>query len=124
MFSLRYATEADFAGLVDLPLPYRVRAFAAEMNGEVLGVGGLAFFPGGGIAAFVHAKDEARRYKIAAHKAGLRAMAEAKALGLKRVVAMAQDDIEASARWLLRLGFKPEQAGGMKVYVWRDGGAL
>lgn len=119
---LRYATEADFAGFVELPLPYRVRAFAAVEGERVLGVGGLAYLPDGTVGAFVHADDEARKHKVAAHKAGLRAMAEAEALGLGCVVAMAASDIEASKRWLLRLGFAPEVHNGETAYVWRKGG--
>lgn len=119
---LRYATEADFAGFVELPLPFRVRAFAAVEGERVLGVGGLAYLPGGTVGAFVHADDEARKYKVAAHKAGLRAMAEAKALGLKQVVAMAETGIDASERWLKRLGFEPEVVSGMKIYIWRNEG--
>lgn len=121
---LRYATEADFAGFVELPLPYRVRAFAAVEGERVLGVGGLAYLPDGTVGAFVHADDEARKHRIAAHKAGLRAMAEAEALGLKCVVAMASEEVEAAERWLLRLGFAPEVHNDATVYVWRKGGAL
>ena len=122
MFTLRYATEADFVGFCELPLTYRVRAFAAVQGDEVLGVGGLAFMPDGVVGAFVHAKDEARRFKVAAHKAGLRAMSEARALGLRRVVAIACPNVEASERWLARLGFHTEGeiAAGGKVFIWQS----
>lgn len=122
MMQLRYATEADFAPFVELPLPWRVRAFAAVDGDRVLGVGGLAFLPDGTVGAFVHADDEARKHKVAAHKAGLRAMQEAKDLGLHCVVAMAAPEIEASERWLLRLGFAPEVHNDTVVYVWRREG--
>lgn len=116
---LRPATRADFDKLTSEPLPCRVKAWAAERDGEVLGVGGLAFLPTGTVAAFVHAAPGAHRYKMAFHKAGLMAMAEAKRMGLKHVVAMSDKSIEPASRWLERLGFRPMMIDGEKVYTWQ-----
>jgi RimJ/RimL family protein N-acetyltransferase len=117
---LRPATRADFDKMLAEPLPYRVRAFAVEREGDLLGVGGLGFMPDGTVAAFVHTVDGAHRYKVAMHKAGLVTMAEARRLGLRRVVASADPGIEASGRWLERLGFEPTDmdADGHRIYVW------
>lgn len=74
--------------------------------------------PDGTVAAFVMMKDKARRFPLAIHKAGLRTMADARALGIKRVVAMAEDGVEPAARWLERLGFKSMNVNGKEVFVW------
>lgn len=116
---LRPATLGDFEELIDEPLPWRVRATAAEIDGKLLGVGGLAFLPDGTVGAFVHVADEARKYKIAMHRAGLQTMADARALGLQRVVALADKDIERAVPWLERLGFKKMIANGEGVWVWQ-----
>lgn len=100
------------------PLPYRVRAFAAEKDGELLGVGGFAFLPGGGVAAFVEAAPGAHRYRLAFHRAGLMAMREARRLGFTRIVATAETKHPRAEAWLARLGFHSEDVDGTKVWIW------
>lgn len=100
------------------PLPYRVRAFAAEKDGELLGVGGFAYLPSGTVGAFVIMKEGARRHRLALHKAGVAALAEARRLKIPRLVAMAEPGVEPAARWLRRLGFRETQVDGEQVFVW------
>ncbi len=115
---LRPATRADFDAMLAEPLPYRVRAFAAERDGELLGIGGIAFQPNGTVAAFAQMKPSANRYKIALHKAGLRTIAEIKRLGIRRVVASAEKGNPAAEPWLARLGFRPMELGDEIVWIW------
>lgn len=117
---LRYATAADIAHFVTGPLPYRIRAFAAETNRSLLGIGGLAFQPSGTIAAFLLIKPEARKFPIALHKAGLRTLAEARALGIRRIVALAEEGNAAAEPWLARLGFDRVQVNDEFAWVWQD----
>jgi len=117
--TIRPATTSDFEQLIGSPLPYRVRAFAVEEDGQLLGVGGFAYLPDGAIGAFIHQKPGAgRAHPVSIHKAGLRAMIEARRLGFNRVVAMADPGLDAAERWLKRLGFKETLVDGQKVYVW------
>lgn len=115
---LRPATRADFDALLDEPLPWRVRATAAEVDGVLIGVGGLAFLPDGTVGAFVHASDAAKKYPVTLHKAGLRTMAEARKLGIRRVVALADEKIDRAIPWLERLGFRKMIHEGGGVWVW------
>ena len=121
---IRPARAADFEALLAEPLPWRVRAFAGECDGELLGVGGLAFPPDGAVAAFlILARDQdgkasARRYPVALHKAGLSVLAEAKRLRIRRVVVLAEQHNAAAEPWLKRLGFQPLNSGGETVWVW------
>ena len=119
--TLRPAIPSDFAALgLDNP-DYRVRAFTAVLGDEVIGLGGIAYLPGGTHGAFVHAKPGAHRYKMTFHKAGLAAIAEARRLGIKRLVAMAEPGVEPAVRWLKRLGFHDEiTVDGQKVYAWQQ----
>jgi N-acetylglutamate synthase-like GNAT family acetyltransferase len=116
---LRPAERADFDALLGEPLPHRVRAIAAEIDGRLLGVGGLAFLPDGTVGAFVHANDEARKYKVAMHRAGLAAIQMAREAGIRRMVAMADPNIEAAEPWLERLGFKEMTVDNARVWVWQ-----
>jgi len=117
---LRDARKADFEALLAEPLPYRTRAFAAERDGELLGIGGLIFQPQDIVAAFVLLRPGAARYKVALHKAGKRTMAEARRLGISRVVALAEKGNPAAEPWLMRLGFKRKTVRGESVWLWQD----
>jgi len=99
-------------------LPYRVRAWAVELDDKLLGIGGFAYQPGGVIAAFVLKAPGAEKYRLALHKAGLLAMAEARRLGFRRVVALADQTNEAAERWLARLGFKQVMIDDKQAWIW------
>lgn len=114
---LREARADDVVAAFGKLLPMRVRAWAGEADGRVLGVGGLARFRNGVWVAFVRIEPEGRRYPVSLHKAGLMTMREARAMGLRRVLAAA--DLAASPaaeNWLLRLGFERREDG---VFVWQ-----
>lgn len=123
---LRPTRPDDLPHVIGEPLPWRIRALTGEVDGRVIGVGGLAHLPGGAVVAWAALTDEARHYKVALHRAGLRMMREAKTAGYKRVVASADPQSAAALRWLLRLGFDPiddgqadQRDGGHSVFVWR-----
>lgn len=99
-------------------LPWRVRAWAVENDGELLGIGGFAYQPNDTIAAFVLKKPGAEKYRVALHRAGLTAMTEARRLGYRRIVALAEQTNEAAERWLARLGFKEVMVDGQQAWVW------
>jgi N-acetylglutamate synthase-like GNAT family acetyltransferase len=120
---IRPARLSDFLQLVGAAPDYRVRAWAAERDGELLGVGGLALLPDETWAAFVHAAPGAHRFKVSFHRAGLMVMAEARRLGLRRVVATAETKVPRATEWLERLGFRPTEAAGVVVWVWTSEGS-
>jgi RimJ/RimL family protein N-acetyltransferase len=115
---IRPATRADIDAMIDEPLPWRVRAWAVEHDGKLLGIGGFAYQPNDTIAAFVLKKPGAEKYAVSLHRAGLMAMREAKRLGYRRIVALAEQTNEAAERWLERLGFKEVMVDSEKAWVW------
>lgn len=115
---IRPATRADIDQMISEPLPWRVRAWAVERDGELLGVGGFAYQPNDTIAAFVLKKPGAERYRLALHKAGRLAMAEARRLGYRRIVALADKTNDAAERWLERLGFRQVMVDKEQAWVW------
>lgn len=118
---IRPARPDDVGHITDEPLPWRIRALTGEIDGRVIGVGGLAWLPGGTIAAFAALTDEARGYKVSLHRAGLRLMREAKEAGIKSVVASADTQSVTAMRWLLRLGFDlVEQDRERAIFLWRN----
>jgi hypothetical protein len=117
--TLRPATFADFIAMFGQPPKWRVRALAAEIDGRLIGLGGLALMmPGETWCAFMRATGEFRARPVALHRAGLRMMAEAKRLRIRRLVALAEPGIEKAERWLARFGFAPEEIDGTIVWVW------
>jgi len=115
---IRPATRKDIDQLISEPLPHRIRAFAVEENGKLLGVGGFVYQPDGTIAAFVLKAPGAEKYRVALHRAGLMAMQEAKKAGFRRVVALAEKTNPAAERWLSRLGFKQVMVEKEKAWIW------
>lgn len=113
----RPATAKDVVEFSASLPPYRVRAFVGEIDGVALGVGGLAYLPDGSVLAFCDLKDEARRYPVALHRAGLATLRFAAELGIKKILATADNMQPAAERWLLRLGFAPVEIDGLKVFI-------
>lgn len=120
LVTVRPSSRSDLHLVSDDPLPWRVKALTGEIDGRAVAVGGLAFLPGGTVAAFAALTDEARACKVSLHRAGLRLMREAREAGIKRVVASAETRSEPAMRWLLRLGFEPIESDNERTtFVWR-----
>lgn len=118
--TVRPALPSDFDLFGDRP-PARVKAWALEHDGEVIGIGGLLALPDGGWAGFLDLKPGAgKRAPKSLHKGAIAFMEEQRRQGIRRVTATA--DLEASPaaeRWLQRLGFREYQVNGAKVFVCR-----
>jgi hypothetical protein len=131
--TLRPATEADFIAMFGKPPQHRARALAAEIEGRLVGLGGITLLTPHETSAcetwgcetwacetwacFMRASDELRAHPVALHRAGLRMLAIADRLGIARLVALAEPGIEAAERWLARCGFVPEAVNGAIVFV-------
>jgi hypothetical protein len=118
--TLRPSVASDFPAMGLASPDCRVRAVTAILGDEVLGLGGIAYLPDGTHAAFVHVKPGAHRYRITFHKAGLGLIAEARRLGIARMVAQAEPGVGRARAWLERLGFGEEQYGTERIWVWRN----
>lgn len=118
--TIRPATADDYLQQCGETPPARVRAWAAEVDGKLIGVGGVCLPPGLPPVAFVDIAEEARRYPVALHKTGLRFMAQVRHWGITRVVATTEVGNETQERWLQRLGFTSDgaEADGKKVHTW------
>lgn len=117
--TLRPTVAADLPHLIAQPLPHRIQAITAVAGDQVVGIGGIGFRPDGTVIAFVAMSDEAKRYPVAIHRAGLMAMDMIRRARVPVVVAEAQPGNPAAARWLERLGFKACELAGERVYVWQ-----
>jgi hypothetical protein len=109
---IRPTVPSDLPAVIADPLPCRIRTLTAVLQpsadggGEetVLGVGGIAFLPGG-VEAFVQAAPDAHSFPVAFHRAGLMAMKMIRGSGVREVAASCDADNPPAVRWLKRLGF-------------------
>ncbi len=115
---VRPAIASDFDQFMDKPLPYRVRAWAGVLGDEVIAVGGIGYMPDGTHSGFMMATDRAREFPLALHKAGLMVLREAKKLGIRKLVTVADSEVDAAERWLIRLGFESIMIEQKKVWAW------
>lgn len=111
--------EAAMVALHGAPsgAPTRVIGFAGKIDGRVIGVGGVAFYPSGVRIAFCEVGDEARKYKISLHRAALMTIEKAKAMGVRRIVVTEERMHEKTPHWLLRLGFTKMTVKEVSFYV-------
>lgn len=119
---LRPTLPDDLPHIIAEPLPYRIRAITALVDGRVIGMGGIAFPPDGPVIAFVQQAEDAKRFPVAFHRAGLMAMKLIQQSGAPEVIATAEQDSEAAVRWLKRLGFKPvarPAIEGKLLFIWQ-----
>lgn len=123
--TIRPTIPADLAAVIGEPLPYRIRALTVEIDGKVMGIGGIGFPPDGPVVAFVQAASEAKHYPVTFHRAGLAAMRMIRESGLPRVVATTDADPpdNAGVRWLKRLGFREagtdfQDHADKLIFVW------
>jgi len=93
-----------------------VKAWVIDVDGRVVGMGGLAFSRGRWIA-FCDLTDEGRHYKRAIVKAGRAVMQEAGRAGHQFIYAEADPDEPMADRWLRRNGFRPDQS--TRIYRWQ-----
>ena len=116
MIEVALATADDF----DKPPPYRCRAYAVKKDGRVVGIGGLGFPQGGPVWMWAEITDELRAHPVALHKVGKRVVADAEAMGIRRMYATTAMGFDAAERWIKRLGFTEaaETVEGKKVHVW------
>ena len=99
--------------------PVRILAYAGEVDGRVICVGGVAFYPGGVRIAFCDIDNEGRSYPVSLHRGAKMVMDAARRFGVQRILVCQSGMHEKTPRWLAHLGFRPEDFGGEIVYVWQ-----
>jgi hypothetical protein len=119
---LRPTIPADLPQVTHETLPIRIRAITAELDGRVLGIGGIGYRTDGVVIGFAAINEEFRLYPAAIHRAGLAMMKVIRESGVPQVIALADQRIEAADRWLERLGFRVCFERGVRLYVWRSHG--
>lgn len=96
------ASRDDIAAYYGGPLPVSVRAFVAKDNDKTIAIGGV-FRNDGRVVFFGDITDEMRKkYPVAMYKTARKIMS----MQTVEVVSLPDKEVEASQRFLERLGFK------------------
>lgn len=118
--TLRPATAADVEAVAGDKPYHRLFALAGDVEGRTIGVGALIFRPDG-VWASVVLMDEARRFKAALVRCARRLLAEADAMGVRRLLAKPEPGREGAEALLTRLGFERITLRGDAVWMRRRG---
>lgn len=109
---VRRAARADieaFAGDGERPT---MKAWVGEIDGRIIGLGGLAYRHGRWIA-FCELSEEARPHKRAIVRAGRAAIDAARRAGHTYIYAEADQSEKMAKRWLASLGFRADPKTGL-----------
>jgi N-acetylglutamate synthase-like GNAT family acetyltransferase len=115
---IRRASKADIEAFSPMPHKPTLLAWVGEIDGRLIGLGGLRRLQDGRWLAFLDLTDEARPYKMHIMRQALRMLAKAKEVGVKYVYAQPDPCEEKAKYWLARLGFAPDSR---TPSVWRWG---
>ncbi len=115
--TVRRATREDIDTFSDLKNKPTIRAYVGEVDGEIVGIGGLAFSHGRWFA-FCDLTDKARKYKMTIARMGKRIVDDAREMGLRFVYAEADPKETTAVRWLKSLGFELDPRTTY-LYRWR-----
>jgi hypothetical protein len=114
---VRKATREDiqaFSNVTDFPT---VKGVVGELNGKIIGFGGLARHRGRWYA-FCDLIPEARKFKITIARAAIRVFEEARRDGVKFVYAEMDQNEPTAPAWLARLGFHLDPRSSY-LFRWR-----
>lgn len=103
--TVRPATRADIDAFSDMANKPSVRAWCAELDGRIVGLGGLALI-GGRWFAFCDLREEARPYKMTLMRTARRLFAQARRDGIRFIYAQVDDTEPGAVAWLESLGFE------------------
>lgn len=121
---LRPTIAEDLPAIVGEPLPVRIQAITALIDGAVVGIGGIGFPPDCIPIAFVQTVPDVKAIPgagVALHRAGLVAMAMIRKSKLHQVMATTDADNPVNQHWLERLGFRRarlQPIAGKVIYLW------
>ena len=114
---IRPATQADIETFSDLRSKPSVKAWVAELDGEIIGLGGAAFV-GGRWFAFLDITDKMRPFKMTLMRTAILFLRELHKQGVKFIYAEADLEESNAPRWLGSLGFTIDPRSGY-LYRWR-----
>lgn len=114
---LRNITAEDYEALYGERPKVSIRGVAAELDGKVIGVAGIAYLPGQ-IMVFSDIRDELKQYPVFLMKAGRRFAKMLNKYG-RYAVATACPKEKNSAEFLKHIGFtKIGSTSDEEVYQW------
>lgn len=97
--------RADINAFSVMPEKPTVRAWVAELDGRIVGIGGIAREQGRWFA-FIDLEDEARPYKVHIARSARRFLDQARRDGIRFIYAEVNHTDPRALLWLFSLGFE------------------
>jgi hypothetical protein len=117
MLNVRDIQAPDIARVARYALPRHFWGFAADWDGELVGVGFVFFDAKGDAWATTHFDPVMRRHKVTIHRiAKMLVRCVTEACGV--LYTMQSSDEPTSGAWLTRLGFQPTDQVALGERVW------
>jgi hypothetical protein len=113
---VRPATSEDIVAFSDLSEPFTAKALVGEIDGRIVGMGGIALIKGRWYA-FADFTEEARPYKMTIMRAAKRVMDDVRRSSIRFVYTVADPTEARSVAWLKSLGFEVDPRS-MTFYRW------
>jgi hypothetical protein len=113
---IRPATAEDLERYFPGVAKPTVKAWVGELDGELLGIGGIAFCNGRWFG-FCDLREKSRRYKLTIGKTAKMIMGEVQKQGIKFIYADVSKTEPGAMRWLQSLGFSLDPRS-MYFYRW------
>lgn len=104
---IRNATAEDINAYSAMAEKPTIKAMALIVDGEVLGLGGVAMIAGRWLG-FVDLKDEARQYKTTIARAAIRFLADLRRDGVRYIYVQRDESEPRAGIWLASLGFETD----------------
>lgn len=120
MLVIREASRADIERFSRFSKLATLRAWVGDLDGELIGLGGLAFIRGRWFA-FLDLKDgalEGRGHKMALMRAARNIIAEARRMGIRLVYVQPDEKYPGAVKWLMSLGFTRDTRDP-HIYRWK-----
>ena len=116
--TIRPASREDIAAFSDEENKPTIKAFCAELDGKIIGLGGVALEKGRFIA-FADLPDEIRPYKMTIMRWAKRFFEQARKDGIRFIYADANPNEPKSVAWLKSLGFERDHRS-KRLYRWKS----
>ncbi len=114
---IRPAATEDARAFFGFSLPWPWFGLAAEVNGTVVGLGGIAWREDGAFV-FLNCPRKFMPSPLMAHRLALRVLASARAAGEDAIYVVPTPGVATAKKWLTALGFRFER-DGPEGEVWK-----
>lgn len=115
--AVRRATRSDIESFSGISQVYSIKAIAAELDGEIIALAGVAFHKGRWLG-FADLTEKVRNHKMHIMRGAKRFLNEMRQEGVKYIYVEADPNEHKAVEWLQSLGFELDHRT-QYLYRWK-----